>query len=149
MKKLGLFLVFGIMSLVGLVGEVLASGNPGAVETINNFIAGYGGWFPVIAILVSFAIIFIIRATETKKDDEALDSYIAPAMQFFLDKMPKNVKINFIKALGNAMGHFMASYIKEKGIPPKASLIKKAEVVFGALIEQKIDEQNSSGNSAG
>lgn len=93
-----------------------------------------GGWLLVAYIIFRVAI-WIVRKTETDKDDQILDRYINTAVQFALKIIPENTEINWVKFVGNALGKFSEAYTKEQGDSPDMSTFEKAK----KLIEETAD----------
>jgi hypothetical protein len=82
-------------------------------------------------------IIFIIRKTRTKKDDEFLDIYVEKGVEFALSVMPANTTINWIKFTKNAMVEFQKAYTSEKKMAPDASTYERAKAIIEEIAKQK------------
>lgn len=87
-----------------------------------------GGW--VIAIYAFWRILlWVIRKTETKKDDVIIDEYVSKAVKLALQVIPKpeETQVNWLKFLGNALAEFNRAYTKEQGEAPDTSTYEKAK----------------------
>ena len=87
-----------------------------------------GGW--VIAIYAFWRILlWVIRKTETKKDDVIIDEYVSKAVKLALQIIPKpeETQVNWLKFLGNALAEFNRAYTKEQGEAPDSSTYEKAK----------------------
>lgn len=87
-----------------------------------------GGWVIVAYCLFRIGL-WIIRKTETKKDDEIIDNYVAKAVKLALQVIPKpeETQVNWLKFLGNALAEFNRAYTKEQGEAPDTSTYEKAK----------------------
>jgi hypothetical protein len=148
MKKLYLMLksfvsmmCFVVALMMVFVGNVFAEVAEAAGASTNIFVTWfykYGGWQVVIA---CFLIIWIIRATKTKKDDEILDKYVKKGVEYALAVMPKDSKIDWVKFVANALGKFNEIYTKTEELPPDAKLYEKAKQLIEELAKLKQLEQ--------
>lgn len=95
-----------------------------------------GGWVIVAYCLFRIGL-WIIRKTETKKDDEIIDNYVAKAVKLALQVIPKpeETEINWLKFTANILAEFNRAYTKEQGEAPDASTFEKAK----ALIKEIAD----------
>ena len=90
-----------------------------------------GGW-----VIVFYAIcrigLWIIRKTETKKDDLIIDEYVSKAVKMALQVIPKpeETQVNWLKFLGNALAEFNRAYTKEQGEAPDTSTYEKAKALI-------------------
>ena len=87
-----------------------------------------GGWV-IVAYAIFRIIIWVIRKTESKKDDVILDEYVAKAVKLSLQVIPnpENTQVNWLKFLGNALAEFNRAYTKEQGEAPDTSTYEKAK----------------------
>ena len=99
-----------------------------------------GGW-QVVIVIACFLIIWIIRATKTQKDDEILDKYVSRAVEYAVNIMPKDSKIDWVKFVANALGKFNEIYTKTNELPPDAKLYEKAKQLIEKIAELKQIEQ--------
>lgn len=143
MKKLCLKLFSLLFVCFCFVVNVFAE----AAETVNangnlfvDWFYKYGGW-QVVIVIVSFIIIWVIRATKTKKDDEILDKYVTTAIDYALKVMPKDSKIDWVKFVANALGKFNEIYTKTNELPPDSKLYDKAKQLIEKIAELKQIEQ--------
>jgi len=143
MKKLYLKLCSFLFLFFAFAVNVFAE----AAEAINangNFFVDwfykYGGW-QVVIVFVSFIIIWVIRATKTKKDDEILDKYVKKGVEYALAVMPKDSKIDWVKFVANALGKFNEIYTKTEELPPDSKLYDKAKQLIEKIAELKQIEQ--------
>ena len=135
MRKLILWLSLALAFIVFFTVEVYAS----VGGFIDSLVSGYGGYFAIGVIVVSFAIIWIIRATKTKKDDAILDNYIQQGIKFALSIMPKNTDVNWIKLTKNALQKFTEIYAKELGAAPDAGIYDKAKSLIEEIAKEKAE----------
>lgn len=150
MKKLYLMLKsfmsmmsFVVALMMVFVGNIFAEVAEAAGESTNIFVTWfykYGGW-QVVVVFVCFLIIWIIRATKTKKDDEILDKYVKKGVEYALAVMPKDSKIDWVKFVANALGKFNEIYTKTEELPPDAKLYDKAKQLIEELAKLKQLEQ--------
>lgn len=150
MKKLYLMLksfvsmmCFVVALMMVFVGNIFAEVAEAAGESTNIFVTWfykYGGW-QVVVVFVCFLIIWIIRATKTKKDDEILDKYVKKGVEYALAVMPKDCKIDWVKFVANALGKFNEIYTKTEELPPDAKLYEKAKQLIEELAKLKQLEQ--------
>ena len=73
MKKLYLLLCSLVMAVFCFVVNVFADVD--GVEISKSLFEKLGGW-QVVVVICCFVLIWIVRATKTKKDDEILDKYV-------------------------------------------------------------------------
>jgi len=150
MKKLYLMLKsfmsmmsFVVALMMVFVGNIFAEVAEAAGESTNIFVTWfykYGGW-QVVVVFVCFLIIWIIRATKTKKDDEILDKYVKKGVEYALAVMPKDSKIDWVKFVANALGKFNEIYTKTEELPPDAKLYDKAKQLIEEIAKLKQVEQ--------
>lgn len=143
MKKLCLKLFSLLFVFFIFVANVFAEA--GEVVNANSnlliyWFYQYGGW-QVIIVFVSFIIIWVIRATKTKKDDEILDKYVKKAVEYAVAVMPKDSKIDWVKFVANALGKFNEIYTKTEELPPDSKLYDKAKQLIEEIAELKQIEQ--------
>lgn len=140
MKKLYFVLCSLLCNLIFVVTNVFADGG---IETSKSLFEKLDGWQVVIVILC-FVLIWVIRATKTKKDDEILDKYVATAVEYALKVMPANAKIDWVKFVGNALGKFNEIYTKTNELPPDAKLYDRAKQLIEKITEIKQIEQSKA-----
>ena len=97
------------------------------METLKALFVN-GGWVLVVYVIFRIAI-WVIRKTESKKDDVILDEYVAKAVKLALQVIPnpENTQVNWLKFLGNALAEFNRAYTKEQGEAPDTSTYEKAK----------------------
>ena len=139
MKKLLSLLLSLLVVCFVFVTNVFAA-NISAVEIFSS----YGGWKTICVVFACFALIWIIRATKTKKDDEILDEYVSTGIEYALKVMPKDSKIEWVKFVGNALGKFSEIYTKTQKLPPDAKVYDKAKQLIEELTEIKQIEQSKA-----
>lgn len=103
MKKLYLILCSLVMAIFCFAVNVFADVD--GVEVSKSLFEKLVGW-QVVVVICCFVLIWIIRATKTKKDDEILDKYVTTAVSYALKVMPANSNIDWVKFVGNALGKF-------------------------------------------
>ena len=138
MKKLFWLLCSLVMTVFCFVVNVFADVD--GVEISKSLFEKLGGW-QVVVVICCFVLIWIVRATKTKKDDEILDKYVTTAISYALEVMPKDSKINWVKFVGNALGKFNEIYTKTNELPPDAKLYEKAKQLIEKIAEIKQIEQ--------
>jgi len=140
MKKLYLMLKGFITMMFLVVSLVMVfAGNVFAMDGAEIF-QKLGGW-QVVIVVCCFVLIWVIRATKTKKDDEILDKYVATAVEYAVKVMPKDCKIDWVKFVGNALGKFSEIYTKTNELPADAKLYDKAKQMIEKIAELKQIEQ--------
>jgi hypothetical protein len=77
----------------------------------------------LLCFVSSIIIIFVIRKTNTKKDDEILDKYVVEGIEFALSVMPANSKVNWVKLVINAATQFQKVYHETNGKLPDGKLL--------------------------
>lgn len=97
------------------------------METLKALFVN-GGWVLVVYVIFRIAI-WVIRKTDSKKDDEILDNYVAKAVKLALQVIPnpENTQINWLKFVANALAEFNRAYTKEQGEAPDTSTFEKAK----------------------
>lgn len=97
------------------------------METLKALFVN-GGWVLVAYVIFRIAI-WVIRKTDSKKDDEILDNYVAKAVKLALQVIPnpENTQINWLKFVANALAEFNRAYTKEQGEAPDTSTFEKAK----------------------
>ena len=105
MKKLYLLLCSLVMTVFCFAVNVFADVGG---EVSKSLFEKLGGW-QVVVVICCFGLIWIVRATKTKKDDEILDKYVTTAVSYALKVMPQNSKIDWVKFVGNALGNHPGS----------------------------------------
>ena len=138
MKKLFLLLCSLFMAIFCFAVNVFADVGG---EVSKSLFEKLGGW-QVVIVICCFVLIWIIRATKTKKDDEILDKYITTAVSYAIKVMPQNSKIDWVKFVGNALGKFNEIYTKTNELPPDAKLYEKAKQLIEKVAEIKQIEQS-------
>lgn len=138
LKLFSLLFVF-LFFVVNVFAEVAEAVNANGNLFVDWFYK-YGGW-QVVIVFVSFIIIWVIRATKTKKDDEILDKYVKKGVEYALAVMPKDSKIDWVKFVANALGKFNEIYTKTEELPPDAKLYDKAKQLIEKIAELKQIEQ--------
>lgn len=100
------------------------------METLKALFVN-GGWV-IVAYAIFRIIIWVIRRSESKKDDEILDNYVAKAVKLALQVIPnpENTQVNWLKFLGNALAEFNRAYTKEQGEAPDTSTFEKAKALI-------------------
>ena len=139
MQKLYLLLCSLFMAIFCFAVNVFADVGG---EVSKSLFEKLGGW-QVVIVICCFVLIWIIRATKTKKDDEILDKYVTTAVSYALKVMPQNSKIDWVKFVGNALGKFNEIYTKTNELPPDAKLYEKAKQLIEKITELKQIEQKS------
>lgn len=139
MKKLYLLLCSLSMAFFCFAVNVFA--DVGGIEVSKHLFEKLGGW-QVVFVICCFVLIWIVRATKTKKDDEILDKYVTTAVSYALKVMPKDSKIDWVKFVGNALGKFNEIYTKTNELPPDAKLYEKAKQLIEKVAEIKQIEQS-------
>lgn len=143
LKSLMSMMCFVVALMMVFVGNIFAEVVEAAGASTNIFITWfykYGGWQVIIVIACSL-IIWIIRATKTKKDDEILDNYVKKGVEYALAVMPKDSKIDWVKFVANALGKFNEIYTKTEELPPDAKLYDKAKQLIEEIAKLKQVEQ--------
>lgn len=143
LKSLMSMMCFVVALMMVFVGNIFAEVAEAAGANSNLFITWfykYGGW-QVVVVFVCFLIIWIIRATKTKKDDEILDKYVKKGVEYASAVMPKDSKINWVKFVANALGKFNEIYTKTEELPPDAKLYNKAKQLIEEIAKLKQVEQ--------
>ena len=141
MKKLFWLLCSLVMTVFCFVVNVFADVD--GVEISKSLFEKLGGW-QVVIVICCFVLIWIVRATKTKKDDEILDKYVTTAISYALKVMPQNSKIDWVKFVGNALGKFNEIYTKTNELPPDAKLYEKAKQLIEKIAEIKQIEQSKA-----
>ena len=139
MKKLYLLLCSLVMTVFCFAVNVFADVGG---EVSKSLFEKLGGW-QVVVVICCFGLIWIVRATKTKKDDEILDKYVTTAVSYALKVMPANSNIDWVKFVGNALGKFNEIYTKTNELPPDAKLYEKAKQLIEKITELKQIEQKS------
>ena len=137
MKKLYLLLCSLVMTVFCFAVNVFADVGG---EVSKSLFEKLGGW-QVVVVICCFGLIWIVRATKTKKDDEILDKYVTTAVSYALKVMPANSNIDWVKFVGNALGKFNEIYTKTNELPPDAKLYEKAKQLIEKIAEIKQIEQ--------
>lgn len=90
-----------------------------------------GGWVIVAYCLFRIGL-WVIRKTETKKDDEIIDNYVAKAVKLALQVIPnpENTQINWLKFTANVLAEFNRAYTKEQGETPDSTTFEKAKTLI-------------------
>lgn len=140
MKKLYLLLCSLVMTVFCFAVNVFADVGG---EVSKSLFEKLGGW-QVVVVICCFGLIWIVRATKTKKDDEILDKYVTTAISYALKVMPQNSKIDWVKFVGNALGKFNEIYTKTNELPPDAKLYEKAKQLIEKIAEIKQIEQSKA-----
>ena len=140
MQKLYLLLCSLFMAIFCFAVNVFADVGG---EVSKSLFEKLGGW-QVVIVICCFVLIWIIRATKTKKDDEILDKYVTTAVSYALKVMPQNSKIDWVKLVGNALGKFNEIYTKTNELPPDAKLYNKAKQLIEKITEIKQIEQSKA-----
>ena len=140
MKKLFWLLCSLVMTVFCFVVNVFADVGG---EVSKSLFEKLGGW-QVVIVICCFVLIWIVRATKTKKDDEILDKYVTTAISYALKVMPQNSKIDWVKFVGNALGKFNEIYTKTNELPPDAKLYEKAKQLIEKIAEIKQIEQSKA-----
>ena len=140
MQKLYLLLCSLFMAIFCFAVNVFADVGG---EVSKSLFEKLGGW-QVVIVICCFVLIWIIRATKTKKDDEILDKYVTTAVSYALKVMPQNSKIDWVKFVGNALGKFNEIYTKTNELPPDAKLYNKAKQLIEKITEIKQIEQSKA-----
>jgi hypothetical protein len=91
----------------------------------------------LVCFIASIIIIFVIRKTSTKKDDEILDKYVVEGIEFALSIMPANSTVNWIKLAKNALTQFITVYTKTNGELPSKDLIAQAITMIQDAAKKK------------
>ena len=139
MKKLYLLLCSLVMTVFCFAVNVFADVGG---EVSKSLFKELGGW-QVVVVIFCFVLIWIVRATKTKNDDEILDKYVTTAVSYALKVMPANSNIDWVKFVGNALGKFNEIYTKTNELPPDAKLYEKAKQLIEKITELKQIEQKS------
>ena len=140
MQKLYLLLCSLFMAIFCFAVNVFADVGG---EVSKSLFEKLGGW-QVVIVICCFVLIWIIRATKTKKDDEILDKYVTTAVSYAIKVMPQNSKIDWVKFVGNALGKFNEIYTKTNELPPDAKLYEKAKQLIEKVAEIKQIEQSKA-----
>ena len=140
MQKLYLLLCSLFMAIFCFAVNVFADVGG---EVSKSLFEKLGGW-QVVIVICCFVLIWIIRATKTKKDDEILDKYVTTAVSYAIKVMPQNSKIDWVKFVGNALGKFNEIYTKTNELPPDAKLYNKAKQLIEKITEIKQIEQSKA-----
>lgn len=143
LKSLVSMICFVVALMMVFVGNIFAEVVEAAGASTNIFITWfykYGGW-QVVIVTACFFIIWIIRTTKTKKDDEILDNYVKKGVEYALAVMPKDSKIDWVKFVANALGKFNEIYTKTEELPPDAKLYDKAKQLIEEIAKLKQVEQ--------
>ena len=100
------------------------------METLKALFVN-GGWVLVVYVIFRIAI-WVIRKTDSKKDDEILDNYVAKAVKLALQVIPnpENTQINWLKFTANVLAEFNRAYTKEQGEAPDTSTFEKAKTLI-------------------
>ena len=95
-----------------------------------------GGWIILVYILFRI-VLWIIRQTETKKDDEIVDNYVIKAVKLALQVIPKpeETQINWLKFTANVLAEFNRAYTKEQGETPDSSTFEKAKTLIKEIAD--------------
>lgn len=140
MKKISMFLMLAVSFVASSVSVVFAGFGDFAGGVVKDLFSSYNGWTAIV-VIVAFVIIWLIRWTKTKKDDEILDNYVSVGIEYALKVMPKDSKIDWVKFVGNALGKFSEVYTKTNELPADAKLYDKAKQLIEKIAELKQIEQ--------
>lgn len=106
------------------------------MEILKELFMTYGGWILVVYLAVRFTI-WIVRKTETLKDDAVLDNFVKVGVDFALQVMPANTSLNWLKFTKNALSKFVEAYTASQGDAPDMNVYEKAKKLIEEIASQK------------
>ncbi|MDR0676931.1 MAG: hypothetical protein LBF97_07855 [Elusimicrobiota bacterium] len=112
------------------------------MELIKNLLLKFIGNFdlyPVISIILSALIFILVKKTKTKKDDDMLEKFILPCLEYANSVIPDSEKLNkdWLKITKNMLVKFIEQWTKQEKLLPNASQIDRFKVLAEDIAKQQ------------
>jgi hypothetical protein len=114
------------------------------MEIFKNLLIKIVGSFDlygVIAIILGGLLFLIIKKTMTKKDDELVEKFILPCLNYANSVIPDTEKLNkdWLKITKNMLSKFIEQYTKQEKLLPSASQIDRFKIIAQDIAKQQVN----------